>query len=120
MGDDTSHGASLERKILTGYAVQAARDYAKWLEDEGELEAALVVLEAALREGPDFGRGELSSVSLLDDLEARWNRINTRLGRHAPFGGEIYNEGLRDPVEPDWREVLARARAARRRPDDEA
>jgi hypothetical protein len=114
MAKHASRGASLERKILTGYAVEAARDYARQLEGEGQLEAALVILEAALREGPDFGRGELSSVSLLDDLEARWNRINTQLRRKAPFGGEIYNEGLENPPDTRWREVLERARAARR------
>lgn len=103
----------LRREILTGYAVEAARDYAAWLETQDRLEEALVILEAALREGPDFGsHGELSSVSLLDDLETAWGRIGRKLGRTLPSGGRLYNEGLANPPHTVWQDVLARAEQA--------
>ena len=63
-------------------------------------------LELALREGPDFGRGELSGVTLLDALEASWRRAHEKRGVTAIAGGIIYNAGIRENFTADWKLVV--------------
>jgi hypothetical protein len=67
-----AHELELRRRILeTDEPCEAARDYAKWLEGEGRLDDAARVVAAALAQGPSW-RGELSSLTLLTDLEEAW------------------------------------------------
>lgn len=60
---------------MQGYAV-AAHDYARWLEGQERLEEALVMLEAALREGPDFGAMSRSALA--------WRRVCPLEGARRP------------------------------------
>ncbi len=97
----------LRERILGGYAVEAALRYAGWLEAQGRFADARLLLAEALREGPDYSRGEVASTGLLLDLEAAWARVHEKLGVSAVSGADLYNAGLRARYKASWPSVLA-------------
>jgi hypothetical protein len=99
---------ALRRAIRPGFEdpVKAALDYVCWLESQGRIDEAIFLLDAALREGPDFGRSELRSLSLLDDLIAKWRQLHKTAKREAPSGTSVYNEGLASKYVADWNKVF--------------
>lgn len=103
----------LRRSLLHGGIVdrvERAHALACLLEAQGRLAEALVITEAAVREGPDFGRGELRGVQLMDALAATWGRIHRALGRKPTrTATALYNAGLAEGYRADWRVVLAEA-----------
>jgi hypothetical protein len=97
----------LQRIVEGDDPVRDAFHYVLWLEQQGRLEAAVRWLEPALREGPDFGRSELGSLSLLTAMEEAWRRIHERMGvTPLRWGGQIYNEGIAASFRADWRGMV--------------
>jgi hypothetical protein len=107
---------ALRQAVRPGFEdpVKAAYDYVCWLELQGRIDEAIFLLDVALREGPDFGLGELRSVSLLDDLIAKWGKLNKKAKREALGGGAVYNEGLASRYKADWQKVFAEMDAMRK------
>jgi hypothetical protein len=88
---------------------EAAVAYAQWLLSKHRAADALIIIEAALSEGPRFDLYELRAYSTLTTLEQLWRKGHVALGI-TPIrdSAEIYNAGLGTSTEMDWKAVFAR------------
>jgi hypothetical protein len=104
------HEQRLRASILSARdKPEAAVKYAQWLLSKGRAADALIIVEAALSEGPRFDLYELRAYSTLTELESLWRKGHDALGV-VPIrdSAEVYNAGLGTSTEMDWKAVFAR------------
>jgi hypothetical protein len=88
---------------------EAAVKYAQWLLRNGRPADSLIIVEAALGEGPRFDLYELRAFSTLTTLEDLWRKGHDAMGV-VPIrdSATVYNAGLGTATEMDWTAVFAR------------
>jgi hypothetical protein len=103
------HEHRLRAEILSARdKPEAAVKYAEWLLSHRRAADALIIVEAALSEGPRFDLYELRAFSTLTSLEQLWRKGHVALGVTPRDSAEVYNAGLGTSTKMDWKSVFAR------------